>query len=164
MDSLPTELLSRIFIDVLPPNLDDARYKVDDPPEVQATISCVCQRWNQVAESTAGLWTFIRLSEKTRSKGVIKRRLALSRSLPLSVSIRVSGRDVSLRDGLGYGNDESFQEMHALLVEQVVRWRTLRVEAEMERPSELRKWIPSELPNVVGLSLSLSALYTFPDD
>ncbi|KAG8957337.1 hypothetical protein FRC00_004125 [Tulasnella sp. 408] len=163
MDSLPIELLSRIFTYVLPPNLDDARYQVEDPPEVQATISCVCQRWNQIAESTPELWTFIRLSRKTRSKDVVKRRLALSGNLPLNVSIRVTGREPRFEDW-GDANNESFQEMHALLLKEVVRWKTLRVESRMRTPSDLRKWIPSELPNVVGLSLSLFAGYIPPND
>ncbi|KAG9048505.1 hypothetical protein FS837_012695 [Tulasnella sp. UAMH 9824] len=166
MDSLPIELLSRIFTNLLPPNVDDALYQVDDPPEVQATISCVCQRWNQIAESTPELWTFVRLSRRTRSKDVVKRRLALSGNLPLHVSIRVAGWEPRLAiDDLGDASNESFQEMHALLVEQVVRWRTLRVESRMGVPSELRQWIPSELPNVVGLSLSLLAhKYAHPND
>ncbi|KIO29837.1 hypothetical protein M407DRAFT_21090 [Tulasnella calospora MUT 4182] len=54
--------------------------------------------------------------------------------------------------------------MHALLVEEVLRWKSLRVEATVDLPSELRQWIPSELPNIAGLSLHLVVLGYVPQD
>lgn len=158
MDALPTELFSRIFINVLPPDLDDARYQVDDPAPVQVAISCVCQRWNQIAESTPALWTFITLSNKTSSQHTMKRRLALSGNLPLNVSMRltrVSGMDSDTEERM-WGDYESLNEMHTLLVEQVIRWKTLRVKVSANRFFRLRRWIPFELPNVWGLSLTFS--------
>ncbi|KAG8912551.1 hypothetical protein FRC01_005043, partial [Tulasnella sp. 417] len=138
MDSFPVEILSKIFTNVLPPEINDVRYRVDNPATVQATISSVCQRWHQIAESTAALWTFIILNKRTKSKEGIKRRLGLSGNLPLHVSMQVSGWEPRL-DDLGDAKNESFREMHALLVEHVGRWKTLRVEARMELPSELRR-------------------------
>ncbi|KAG8961456.1 hypothetical protein FRC00_012178 [Tulasnella sp. 408] len=109
----------------------------------------------------------------------MKRRLELSGSSPLDISIRLS-RDEEEEDywdnfedwddfaesdddeewnkALEWANaKESFYETHALLVKQVSRWNTLRVEATVGVPSELRWWIPSQLPNVVGLSLGFVA-------
>ncbi|KAG9048504.1 hypothetical protein FS837_012694 [Tulasnella sp. UAMH 9824] len=170
MDSLPTELLSLIFINVLPSYLDDAHYYLfDDPAPLQALISCVCQQWNRIAKSTPGLWTFIGVSNKARSHDAMKRRLELSGSSPLNVYIRLSrtkDEEDYWDDFAGSDDDEewnkalewadakdSYYETHALLVKQVSRWNTLRVEAVVGVPSELRRWIPSQLPNVVGLSL-----------
>ncbi|KAG8925108.1 hypothetical protein FRC01_010667, partial [Tulasnella sp. 417] len=164
MDSLPVELLSRIFINALPPELDDVRHPVHNFSPVQATISCVCQQWNQIAESTPGLWTFIILSNAATSQAqaVMKRRLELSGNLPLNVSMRLLRREPDRGDYYGswrkVSNDQSFLQMHALLVEQVSRWETLRVEATVALPSMLREWIPPELPNVAGLSLRLEVL------
>ncbi|KAG8916174.1 hypothetical protein FRC01_003317, partial [Tulasnella sp. 417] len=162
MDSLPVELLSRIFINALPPELDDVRHPVHNSSPVQAVISSVCQQWNQIAESTPGLWTFIILSNTARSQDVMKKRLELSGNLPLNVSMRLLRREPDRGDYYGswrkVSNDQSFFQMHALLVEQVSRWETLRVEATVALPSMLREWIPPELPNVVGLSLRLEVL------
>ncbi|KIO29841.1 hypothetical protein M407DRAFT_21094 [Tulasnella calospora MUT 4182] len=79
-----------------------------------------------------------------------KRSLELSGNLPLNVSIRL----LQLTDE----TEESFYEMHALLVEQVFRWKTLRVSSMVGLPPELRQWIPSELPSVVSLTLSIVVL------
>ncbi|KAG8925110.1 hypothetical protein FRC01_010669, partial [Tulasnella sp. 417] len=128
MDFLPVELLSRIFTNALPPHLDDARYQVDDPGSIQASICCVCQRWNQVAKSTPKLWTFIKIWNRIRSHEVMKRRLELSGNLPLDVML-----------GLCQDQDEEeFSEIHALLVGQVSRWNTLRVKATVDVPSALQ--------------------------
>lgn len=54
---------------------------------------------------------------------------------------------------------ESLTEMHGLLLEQVSRWNTLRVEAMVEEPSALWQWVQSELPNVVGLLLALEVIH-----
>ncbi|KIO29842.1 hypothetical protein M407DRAFT_21095 [Tulasnella calospora MUT 4182] len=148
MDSLPVELLSRIFINVLPPHLDDPRYEVEDPGPAQASICCVCQRWNQVAKSTPSLWTFIKIWNRIRSHDVMKRRLELSGNLPLNVMMWLCQDQ----------DEEQFSEIHALLAEQFSRWNTLRVKATVDVPSALQQWVPSVLPNVVGLSLSIEVL------
>ncbi|KAG8898625.1 hypothetical protein FRC00_002552, partial [Tulasnella sp. 408] len=142
MDSLPTELLSLIFINVLPPYLDDARYYLfDDPAPLHALISCVCQRWNRIAKSTPRLWTFIKVSNKAKSHDAMKRRLELSVVSPLDISIRLSRNededdywsdfedrddfaepdlDEELNKQLEWANaKDSFYETHALLVKQV---------------------------------------------
>ncbi|KIO29836.1 hypothetical protein M407DRAFT_21089 [Tulasnella calospora MUT 4182] len=152
MDSLPLELLSWIFINVLPPHLDDARHRVGDPAQVHVAISSVCQLWNQVAKSTPRLWTFIKISNQTSSHHAMKRRLELSGKLPLNVLIMFS------RGGWGdlvEPDEVSFYEILALLVGQVRRWSTLRLEAYVESPSTIRRLVPSDLPNVVDLSLSI---------
>ncbi|KAG8912550.1 hypothetical protein FRC01_005042 [Tulasnella sp. 417] len=166
MDSLPVELLSKIFINVLPPTLDDVRHPVDDPTQAQAALSGVCQRWNQIAEWTPELWTFIILSTRSSSHYAMKRRLGLSGSLPLNVSMRLSRQ----RFGQAYlahlkpSDDQSSYEMHTLLVEQVLRWKTLRIQANILAFSDLRHWIPSELPNAIELSLSVEVTGYFFED
>ncbi|KAG8909289.1 hypothetical protein FRC01_007026, partial [Tulasnella sp. 417] len=107
-----------------------------------------------IAESTPGLWTFIILSNKAISQDAMKRRLELSGNLPLNVSMRLLRKEPDneymayLGHNVSNSNDQSFCQMHALLVDQVSRWKTLRVEATVEVPSKIRQWIPSELPNV----------------
>lgn len=80
----------------------------------------------------------------------------MSGKLPITVSVRLSC-DVD-ENGYRDKGHGSFYEMHALLVEQVLRWKTLSVQGVVEVPSEIRRWIPSELPNVLGLFLSISVL------
>lgn len=167
MDSLPVELISRIFINTLPPELDDPRYRIDELTPTQAAISCVCHQWDHIAKSTPEMWTFIVLSNRTKSHDSMRKRLELSGALPLNVSIRLSREET---DNEYWGNpevweNESFYEMHTLLLEKLARWKTLRVEATVNVPSELRQRIPFELPNVVGLSLHVVVLgYVPPDD
>ncbi|KAG8961458.1 hypothetical protein FRC00_012180 [Tulasnella sp. 408] len=168
MNSLPVELLSSIFINVLPRDLDDVRYQVDDQAQIQATICCVCERWNRIAKSTPGLWTFIKLSYRAKSHDAMRRRLGLSGDLPLNISMRlhcnvwVHGDEDREWDYEGVWQDPSSDKMLALLVEQVSRWKTLRIYAITSAPSQLRDWIPPQLPNVVALSLRLVVFEWIP--
>ncbi|KAG8900623.1 hypothetical protein FRC01_010068 [Tulasnella sp. 417] len=154
MDSLSAELLSRIFINVLPPHLDDARYPVDDPAPVQASVCCVCQKWNRAAKSTPGFWTFIKISPGASSHDVMKRRLELAGNSPLNVAMQFYLE----------GGEGSSPEVYELLLERVSQWKTLRVEATIWEPSQLQQWIPDELPNVASLHLKLEILDPIEED
>ncbi|KAG8925109.1 hypothetical protein FRC01_010668, partial [Tulasnella sp. 417] len=124
MDSLPVELLSRIFTNALPPEIDDLRYSVYNPSQPQTAISCVCNWWNQIAKSTPGLWTYIVLSNRAISQDPMKRRLELSGNLPLKVSMQLLQKEVY--EGSEYADwghievssDPVFYQLHASLVEQ----------------------------------------------
>ncbi|KAG8896868.1 hypothetical protein FRC00_005152 [Tulasnella sp. 408] len=90
----------------------------------------------------------------------MKRRLVLSRALPLNVWLRVCANEAlgesfhEIRDL----DDESFREMHVLIMEQISRRETFKVQAIVGRPSKLWQWIPSSLPNLVTLSLRVEVL------
>ncbi|KAG9016003.1 hypothetical protein FRB90_003862 [Tulasnella sp. 427] len=153
MESLPVELLSRIFVHVLPPHLDNPRHHAFDPARYHALICCVCQRWNQIAKATPELWTFIKVSYRAGSHDAMKRRLELSGELPLDISMRL----LQDEDGLSI-------ETLAPLLDQLPRWRSLRVDATVEAPSALRLWIPSELPNVEEMSLAVEVIEEVLED
>ncbi|KAG8944231.1 hypothetical protein FRC04_002098 [Tulasnella sp. 424] len=143
MDSLPTELLSIIFMNTLTTSKTKFLHDSDRSGFAHALICSMCRRWNEVALSTPGFWSQITISSDTSCHDAMKRRLRLSQQSKLDIHVRLSWL---------VGVSESFREVHSLLVKAIGRWRNLSLEGIIDGIQDIAVWIPSLLPHVADIN------------
>ncbi|KAG9048509.1 hypothetical protein FS837_012699 [Tulasnella sp. UAMH 9824] len=143
MQNLPLEIVSTIFLSLLPPYNYADRYSSteDGRREAQRTLPLVCKSWNQIAFGSPILWTYIRLSLKS-TPDEMKKRLKLSGSCPLDVRICLGNSDMEIPT-------KTFRTAYNVLVQSVDRWRSFVFDGMAWGPEDVSPFIPEVLPNVV---------------
>ncbi|KAJ7629793.1 hypothetical protein DFH06DRAFT_1225418 [Mycena polygramma] len=116
--TLPSELVSEIFVRVLPP-YPDLPQPVDQSSPT--TLTQICQRWREIALGTPALWSAISSFDfdEERELGIFKLWLQRSRHCPLSIQ-------------LGTDRNWASKELVEAVVPHRARWQNLKIDVEVE--------------------------------
>lgn len=154
MNKLSPEIISIIFIHSLPIPGRHYYEPGGDPAALHSKICSVSQFWNQVALSTPQLWTYIEFDVGRRSHAVMRRRVGLSKSQPLTVAFLLEGPGEWDVDALISAKRRLVEE-EALQVarDEAWRWSSLKIKGFLAAPSELWIWAPQPLPMLLEFNL-----------
>ena len=146
MESLPVELLHKIFEPVCSPtgSLLDELPDEDAARLVAApcTLAAVCRDWRDICMRTPQIWSFIHLNRKSTAADLPYIHRQLERSADVSIDFVLTAVD-----------EVVFQEHLQLLATHARRWRRATITFTAEIPSEVCALFQQPMPRLEQLRL-----------
>ncbi|KAF7322294.1 F-box domain-containing protein [Mycena chlorophos] len=152
--SLPNEVVSEIFLHYLPPYPERPPLLGNASP---TNLAQICRRWRQIAFTTPVLWRAIEPFENgspahhEHRLAVTKRWLERSRSMPLSIALRVHSRDIE-------------SQFLSELVPHCRRWQYISVDLTCGDPYETNlpvARIDGDMPHLLELDVAIAEDFTW---
>ncbi|KAG8910767.1 hypothetical protein FRC01_006143 [Tulasnella sp. 417] len=154
-NNLPAEILSAIFLDVLP-YYEDLDEDTMGHQLSRKILSLVCKLWRQVVVSTPTLWS---LFDIDTNSDPAKIRLQVERAKSAFLNVRLR---LDFGGFCGPYSETTFGEAIAAVATKAGQWRSLCIGGRYPGLEELYSWVPKTLPHL--RSASVQATFNRDDE